>query len=296
MSQTVPNLVIGASGQVGEALMAGFAAQDQAVTGTYHHHTRAGLLPLDVRRAAQVDDLLRTLQPQTVLVPASLTNVDYCEQHPAEGYQTNVVGVQHLVQAANNIQAKLVYFSSDYIFDGQHGPYGEESPANPLNEYGRQKLVAEHLIALHAQNYLIIRTTVVYGWESQGKNFIYRLIKTLNRGDSIRVPMDQVGSPTYAPDLAHATIDLIKRDATGIYHIVGRACASRYDFALEAARVFDLNPDLIQPVQTQALNQIAPRPLQAGMIVTKIEQTLGRLMLDYKQGLRTMKEGQPHVT
>jgi dTDP-4-dehydrorhamnose reductase len=283
-----PHLVIGASGQVGEHLLNTLRAQNLSTVGTYCSHEVAGMEPLDVRDAAQVVALMTRLQPAVVYLPASLTNVDWCEQHPDEGYAINVRGVQHVTHAANAVGAKLVYFSSDYIFDGYDGPYREDAAANPLCEYGRQKVMAEHYVALNAPQSLIVRTTVVYGWERQGKNFIQRLRDTLSAGNTMRAPVDQIGSPTYAPDLARASVELVQRQATGAYHVVGSELANRYEFACEAARVFGLDETLIEPVETAVLQQPAARPLRAGMLIDKAVQKLGRPLLSYCDGLRVM--------
>jgi dTDP-4-dehydrorhamnose reductase len=188
-----------------------------------------------------------------------------------------------------------VYFSSDYIFDGLAGPYKEDDPANPICEYGRQKVIAEHYISLNAQDYLIIRTTVVYGWEHQGKNFIYRLLNTLRAGQRLPVPLDQIGNPTYAPNLSEATIKLSLTGARGVYHIVGPERVNRYEFAREAAKVFKLDESLLQPVTTPELQQIAPRPLNLGMAIDKVTAVLNFPLLDYKTGLAIMAE-QERVT
>ncbi|MBN1679590.1 MAG: SDR family oxidoreductase [Anaerolineae bacterium] len=292
MSKT---LIVGASGQVGEHIQRALTARGGSAVGTYRAHARPDMLRLDLCDPASIRDVLADVKPRTIVIPASLTNVDYVEAHPDEGYATNVAGLKSMINAANAIQAKLVYFSSDYIFDGRAGPYTEDDPANPINEYGRQKLAAEHLIALCAPQALIIRTTVVYGWESQGKNFVNRLIRTLGDQQPMRVPVDQVGSPTHAPDLARAVLDLVDQGASGVYNVVGRELASRYDFAVEAARAFDLDADLIQPVETHEFGQIAARPLQAGMLVSKVETALNRQMPGYAAGLRAMLEAQNDV-
>ncbi|MFC1959452.1 SDR family oxidoreductase [Chloroflexota bacterium] len=283
-----PALVVGGSGQVGYHLMRTFKNANLPVIGTHLKNPQHDLIALDIVKEEAVKKLLTDIRPPVVYVPASLTNVEYCETHPEVGYEVNVVGIANLVRWTNQINAKIVYFSSDYIFDGKSGPYTEQDPANPICVYGQQKLLAEHLVATHSQSFLIIRTTVVYGWEPQGKNFIIRLQNTLAKNQTLRVPIDQVGSPTYAPDLAQATLQLANTDHQGVFNIVGPQQANRYEFALEAARAFALDPDLIQPVTTAEFNQIAPRPLNAGMTTTKTEVALGRPLVAYQDGLRQM--------
>ncbi|HET59689.1 MAG TPA: NAD(P)-dependent oxidoreductase [Chloroflexi bacterium] len=284
------HLIIGASGQVGEHLVHQASVAGHTVVATYHKHPVVGMQQLDIRDAKATETLIAQVQPQVVYLPAALSHVDYCEQYPEETYQINVMGVCNVLRAVNAVGAKLVYFSSDYVFDGKAGPYREEDPPNPICEYGRQKVIAEHQIAINMYDYLIVRTTVVYGWERQGKNFVYRLLNTLKNSEILKAPVDQVGNPTYAPDLAKAVVELIDLNKKGLYHIVGPQRANRYEFACEVARVFALDGDLIQPIETFELGQVAPRPLVAGMVVEKAESVLSLPLLRYQDGLRIMVE------
>ena len=283
------HLVIGASGQVGEHLMRCLQGAGYPAAGTYYPDPRPGLLPLDIRDQRTVAVLLDQIRPEIVYLPAALTNVDYCELHPDESYVTNVLGTCHVAREVERIGAKLVFFSSDYVFDGLDGPYAESDPVHPICEYGRQKVLGEHYIALNVSNFLIVRTTVVYGWESQGKNFVYRLLNALKDGQILKVPADQIGNPTYASNLARAVIELSRSDESGVYHIVGPERVSRYEFACEAARVFGLDENLIQPVSTSELQQPALRPLSAGMVVGKITAKQTLFLMGYREGLRGMK-------
>jgi dTDP-4-dehydrorhamnose reductase len=282
-------LIIGASGLVGGHLWHTLRRQGAVVVGTGYPGT-ADFPELDIRDRQAVELLLRQVAPKVVYLPAALTNVDYCEQHPQETYAINVLGACHVIQTANQVGAKVVYFSSDYVFAGDDGPYVETDPPRPLSEYGRQKLIVEHYLAFHAPRSLVIRTTVVYGWENQGKNFIYRLLQTLRAGQFLRVPVDQIGNPTYAPNLAEAVIVLTQQDAQGLYHVAGPSWVNRYDFARAAAEVFNLDASLIQPVTTKELQQPAPRPLQAGMRIDKAQACLPFPMLDCWSGLRRMMQ------
>ncbi len=276
-------LVIGATGLVGGQLLRALAASRQEAVGTYHAHRGPNLLQLDVRDARAVRECVARTGADVVYLPASLTNVDYCETHPDESFALNVAGVRNVEETG----ARVVYFSSDYVFAGDEGPYRESDPMRPLSVYGQHKALAEQLLSPDA---LIIRTTVVYGWEVLGKNFVYRLWHTLRDGNELRVPADQIGSPTYAPNLARAAVALEQKGARGVYHVVGPRRASRYEFALEAARAFELNGGLIRPVSTAELGQPAPRPLNGGMICDKALAELAFPLIDYRAGLRLFRD------
>jgi dTDP-4-dehydrorhamnose reductase len=281
------HLVIGASGLIGEYLIRAGSVTHQ-VLGTFRSNPIPGMFQLDICNRPQVQSLIERLCPSIIYLPAALTNVDYCEMHSKEAHSIDVVGVQNVVQAIGNTQIKLVYFSTDYVFDGKSGPYREDDLANPINEYGRQKLLAEQYISLHMRDCLIVRTTGVYGWERGGKNFVYRVLETLGARNMLRVPRDQIGNPTYAPNLAQVAVALAVSDATGVYNISGPTRVSRYEFACEIAKVFNLDIHLIEAVLTNELAQPARRPLNAGLIVAKVSARLGIELLDYRKGLREM--------
>lgn len=281
-------LVIGASGQIGEHLLNSLQRKGYEVIGTYNQHPRPGLHPLDLRDPEAIATMVTRCKPEIIYMPAGLSNVEYCELHPDIAWDINVPGACNVVCSANRVHARMVYFSSDYVFDGTNGPYSEMDIPRPISEYGRQKMQIEHYIALHACNYLIVRTTVVYGWEGQGKNFIYRLITILREGKRVRVPHDQIGTPTYAPNLAEVVVELTTLGAVGLFHIAGPGLVSRYDLALAAARTFGLNPELIEPVSTQEFGQVAMRPLNAGLRIEKVQGLLKTRLVDYLEGLRIM--------
>jgi dTDP-4-dehydrorhamnose reductase len=184
----------------------------------------------------------------------------------------------------------MLFFSSDYVFDGLHGPYGEDAPVCPISEYGRQKAAAEQAIRqLLPCAHVIVRTTVVFGWEREGKNFVHRLVRNLRAGQPIRAPREQIGSPTYVVNLAGAVVELGERRLWGTWNIVGSELMGRYHFSLLAAEVFGLDASLIQPVSTEHLNQKAPRPLQAGLKIDKARSVLMTELWPAKRGLEHMR-------
>lgn len=283
------HLVIGASGQVGQHLFKAIQSADHAIIGTYNNHSSPGLFFLNIGKKISVHQFIRKYNPDIIYLPASLTNVDYCEMHPRESSKINVQGVKNIVDELSGTDSKLVYFSSDYIFDGVNGPYSEGDTPNPICEYGRQKLVSEDYISQNLTNYLICRTTVVYSWELQGKNFVQRLIYSLRNRDDVKIPVDQIGTPTYAPNLSQAVLELVQKDEVGTYNIAGPDLISRYDFAKAIVKIFDLDLRHIQGIETKDLNQPAKRPLNGGLIVDKVKKKIRCKLMNFEQGLKLMK-------
>ena len=229
-------MVVGASGFVGNVLYELFS-NDWKTYGSYHSSPVEGMVRLDMTDVAAVNDVIGAIRPDVIIHPAANPNVEYCEEHAEETRRINVEGSRNVVNAAKEIGAKYVFFSSDYVFDGINGPYAEDDTPNPVSEYGKQKLEVENIIQSTLTDYLIIRITVVYGWERHGKNFVMGLIKNLSDGKTMKVPCDQVGSPTYVNNMAQVVKELIEKDKTGIYHVAGGDIMDRYSFALKAAEI-----------------------------------------------------------
>ncbi|MHA1268775.1 MAG: SDR family oxidoreductase [Candidatus Helarchaeota archaeon] len=286
MKQTV--LIIGASGFIGFSLFQYFS-RDFNVIGTYYSNKTQNFIHLNILNQKELNEIITKYTPNIILLPAALPNVEYCEENFQACWAHNVEGPLNLIKNIKKLDIKLVYYSSDYIFDGKNGPYYETDTPNPISNYGKAKLETEKNIIDNLSNFLILRTTVVYGWERNRKNFIYRLIETTNRNEEIRVPSDQIGTPTYVEDLVKATFKLITVNQIGIFNVVGPKLISRYDFSLIAADVFNLNKDLIIPVLTKELKQKAKRPLNAGLKIDKLLKTIDIKMLSPYEGLKKMK-------
>jgi len=282
-------LVVGAGGFVGGYLCQALAESGHQVWGTYHRRHRPGLLPLDIVDREATGALVARVRPDVILHPAAMPDVERCEAFPLESYQVNVTGLGHILDAANAAGARLIHFSSEYVFDGLAGPYSENDTPNPLSAYGRQKLTGEKLVLGRAPDALIVRTTVVYGWERRVRNFAGRVIAELRAGRPVKAPRDQISSPTYVADLAQITCELATRGASGLCHVAGAERADRYTFALVVAEIFGLDAGLIIPVFTAELGQKAPRPLSAGLDVGKLSRELGRAPAGFRDGLARMK-------
>jgi dTDP-4-dehydrorhamnose reductase len=230
------------------------------------------------------------MQPDVIIHTAALTNVDYCENHQKEAWKINVEGTKNIVEKCMEINAKLVYISSDYIFDGNSGPYKEDANPNPINFYGATKLEGEKLVS-SLPHYLIIRTTWVFDCNFDEKNFAIRLVNNLKNGLQVKVPNDQFGNPTLARNLADAIIELISKNKNGIYNIVGLNRLSRYEFALKLANTFGFDKKLILGVTTEQLSQIAKRPKLAGLIPDKVQKELKNTkLLSLDEAIEIFKE------
>ena len=279
-------VVIGASGLVGGALRAVFPD----AIGTYFRSAVPGLEPLDITDAAAVRAFVRTAAPTLILLPAAQPHVDRCETESAESERVNVEGTRNVAEAAAEAGARLVFFSTDYVFDGTAGPYPIDATPNPINVYGRHKLAAERIVGETVPDHLIARACGVYGYQATGKNFVMALDRLARAGESMRVPSDQWGTPTLADNMAAAVRELALSSHRGIVHPVGPDYLSRIDFARLAAEVFGHDTGFLRPVTTPELNQPAARPLRGG-VDNRATQALLRetRLVGAREGLRTMR-------
>ena len=200
------------------------------------------------------------------------TDVERCETDRQWASETNHLGPAVLASVCTRVP--FVYFSTEYVFDGVSGPYTESSAVNPICVYGETKMLGEKAILDAHPSPLILRTTVVYGEDPGAKNFLYALRRNLTGGTSMRVPNDQVSTPTYNRDLAKASTLLVEGRYSGIFHICGPDLLSRYEFAVRCAAIMQLDPTLIIGVATSSLSQKASRPLNAGLLSSKLRDAL----------------------
>ncbi len=269
--------ITGAQGQLGQAVLDLFQGQ--------YHIFGVDLLreppkqavqyaTVDITDESRLAKLIADIRPDVILNLAAMTNVDNCERQPEFAHKINVETVNHLL--THSLDAKFIHISSDYIFDGENGPYTETDPVNPINVYGKNKLESESLVKSYSGSWCIIRTNVVFDYTNfTTASFVKWVVDSLSKNTPINVVDDQWNNPTWTVSMAHALKAVVDQDATGVYNYSGKDWLNRFDFAKMVAAVFDLDPNLISPISTVELDQPAKRPLKSGLITTKIENKLG---------------------
>jgi dTDP-4-dehydrorhamnose reductase len=262
-------LVVGASGQVGRNVAAALAARGHAVVGTGFGRAGGPLRALDLRDEEAIRAAVRTVSPSLCVLSSALTNVDRCEEEPALAEAMNSRAPEVAAAACRGIGAKVVYLSTEYVFDGAAGPYGEDDPTCPISVYGRTKLEGEQAVLAADPDNLSVRTTVVFSFHAGDKNFAMQLIERLGRGERMRVPADQVSSPTWAPWLGEA-IATVAGTARGVLNVAGPEVLDRLAFARRVAAASGLDAALLDPIATAELGQKARRPLRAGLRIDRL--------------------------
>lgn len=250
--------VIGASGLVGSALQKELKKRKEAVVGTFCSTVVPDAKHLDIQDYDAVDQFVAIERPNVAFVPAAIANVDRCETDKLT-HKINVRDTVYLIQALNDVGAKVVFFSSGYVFDGTQGSYIPDDSPNPINLYGVQKVKTELATIESSPNNLIVRTIGVFGKEEARKNFAYQVHDALVAKRTIYVPNDQWMSPIHAEDLASLSINAAN-NTRGIVHIVGNYSCTKYHFALEVAKMFGLSDEFIVPLSSEEMKQKARRP------------------------------------
>jgi dTDP-4-dehydrorhamnose reductase len=290
-------LICGSNGLLGQRLALMLSSQtDYEVLNTSRNRSFVfddrlfDYTQLDVTQKGDVKSLVSSFHPTVIINAAATTDVDWCELHREEAWRTNVVGVENLIEAARKVGAQLIHISTDYVFDGNHGPYSEEDKPNPISYYGKAKLASENAVRSAGIPFTILRTIVLYGHGIRVRDsFPLWVVKSLSKGQAIRCAEDQISNPTHVNDLAFAAVRAFELNRDGIYHVCGFDRVSRYDFALRTAEVFSLDPALIAKTTSAELRQTANRPLITGFVTLKAQTELGLTPLDTRQGLTLFK-------
>jgi len=287
--------VIGGSGLLGQSLVAQAKARDDVVLSTYQNKpvSTAGIDPvkLDLKDVDATRKLLNDFRPDTVLLPAAMTNVDACERSPTLAWEINAEGPLNVAQACRGLKARLIYVSTDYVFNGLKGShYYEFENPDPINIYGQTKLEGERCVLDADKNNLVCRVSVLYGWNPQKDNFVSWMIRELRQGKPLTLFEDQFVSPTYAPHCAEVLLKLAGTDVHGVLHTSGPDCMNRYEMGLAVAKEFKLDKSLIKPIRTKEANLDARRPERSCLCVDKAESLLQMDMLRFADGIKRMKE------
>ena len=266
-------LITGAAGQLGQALQQVYRSSENLLfTDTVTYSSNIQMLDISVRD--QVKEQIDGFQPDVIINTAAFTDVDGNEREPDKARLINKTGVEYLLAAGEQYGTRVVQLSTDYVFDGTQGPYLENDPPAPLSVYGKTKLEAEQLLLTNGRH-LVIRANVLFGPDLDSPaSFVRWVVSSLTEGKSIRVVDDQVNNPTLTTHLAEAIRIAVDREATGLYHYGGLEFMTRYKFAQRIARWFHLSENLVEPISTAELKQLAPRPMRSGLICSKMKMEL----------------------
>jgi dTDP-4-dehydrorhamnose reductase len=293
-------LITGSNGLLGQKLVAALRHDPQVQLVATSRGADRTPIPLgqqyrsmDITVQAEVDEVFAATTPEVVIHTAAMTNVDACELDPAACQLQNVTATEHVVQAAKRHGCHFIHLSTDFIFDGENGPYREEDVPAPLSIYGQSKLDAEQLVMnAGLAKWAIGRTIIVYGIAEglSRSNVVLWAKSALEKGQPIKVVDDQWRMPTLAEDLADGCIRIAKRGATGIFNLSGPDGMSILELVQRVGAFFHLDTSVVTPVKSDSLGQPARRPPRTGFVLDKARRELGYAPHGFEEGLAVLKD------
>lgn len=291
-------LITGANGLLGQYLIKLLLDKKFSVIATSKGPSRLPFtkneqytyVELDVTDGPLVNGTILQFQPEVIVHCAAMTQVDDCEVNKIDCWNVNVTATRFVLDAAKEIKARVIFLSTDFVFDGLHGPYAEDAQPNPVNYYGSSKWGAEKAVVESGLNWTIIRTVLVTGNPLNGtrKNIITWVKEKLERGEKIRMVDDQFRTPTFVEDLANGISLALEKNALGIYHISGKDPLTPYDIAIETARLLQLDESLIEKTDSPSLSHLALRPPRTGFVIKKAQNELGYQPRSFTESLKKM--------
>lgn len=278
-------LITGCKGLLGSELL-NYFQKDYVVKGV-------DIADFDICNETAVNEYIEKYQPTAVCHTAAYTDVDQAENEKEKVEAVNILGTENIVQACRSVNAKLIYYSTDYVFNGENNrPYTEDNSPDPLNHYGKSKLEGEQKVSEILDDYVILRTAWLYGYK--GNSFVrtiikkgYEQIRSVQKGEIIsplEIIDDQIGNPTWTNDLAKQTKVLIESNLKGLYHCSSNGEVSWYELAETIFDILDMKI-LMKAIKTKDYNQIAKRPSYSSLENKCLNDAGLNVMRNYKDAL-----------
>ena len=292
-------LITGSNGLLGQKLVKLLANQPDIeflATSTGENRIKSitgfDYASLDITNKIQVEQVFNQFKPNVVINTAAMTNVDACEDQKEQCWNLNVNAVKNLIEVSEKHQTHLIHLSTDFIFDGENGPYKEEDKPNPLSYYGESKYEAEKLLQQSTIKWSIVRTIIVYGVveDMSRSNIVLWAKQALEKGNPLTIVNDQFRMPTLAEDLAQACWLIAQKQAIGIYNICGKDFMSILELVNRVADFYGYDKSIISPIASTSLNQAAKRPPKTGFVLDKAIKELGYSPCSFEEGLAILTE------
>lgn len=247
---------------------------------------------MDITNAQQIEEVIGKNRPDAIIHTAALTQVDDCELQKEDCWQKNVKAVEYLADACEKYEVFLCHLSTDFVFDGEAGPYSEDDKPSPVSFYGWSKYAAEEVLKRSKCSWAIVRTVLVYGIveDMSRSNIILWVKNSLEANKPIKVVTDQVRTPTLAEDLAMGCWLIVNQKAEGVFHISGKDFLTPYEMAIKTADFFQLDKSLISQVDSSNFTQPAKRPPRTGFILDKAISVLGYNPVSFEEGIGILAE------
>ena len=281
-------VVTGGSGFLGKKVSKTLS-EDHEVVGTYSKNKIEGGIKLNLTKFDEVQDKLKDINPDVIIHTAAMTDIDACEKDKFKAWLTNTAASFHLATICEDMNIRLIYISTDYVFSGKNSPYYEKDIPHPINFYGETKLMAEKMIKRVLNNYVIIRIPILYGYndESDKDTFVSSVVKRLRNKSKVYADNIRIKYPVLIDDVAKGIKRLLHMDLSGVVHFSHTEGITRYKWALKIAHVFELPEDYIEIRNERFGNGRPERPYCVELLNTRLKDLHFHSVMD---GLKIMKD------
>ncbi|MBD3230474.1 MAG: dTDP-4-dehydrorhamnose reductase [Candidatus Lokiarchaeota archaeon] len=286
-------LVIGAAGLLGQKIFQYGQDSHNIILADINYINslpKRKYMHIDITDYVLTEKVIKKSNPDWIILTAALTNVDLCETEKKLAENINIKGPENVARIAKDVNAKLIYISTDFVFDGKKQKYTETDVPKPISFYGKSKLLGETAVKINDPKVSIIRTSVLFGWnkDPENSNYVTWIINKLKNEKEISITINQKNTPTLADNLANAILEMVNNELFGLYHMSGSECINRYEFAVKIAKVFNLNSKLIIPIKE--FKQKAERPKNSCLDVSKASKDLNFHFYNINEALNFMKK------
>ncbi len=291
--------IIGGSGVIGSKMVQFFSENGHDTFHTYNTHrtnSSSKEYQLDITDSSKTVNFLKKINPEIIIYSSAITNIDLCETDKELAYKVNVKGIENTVKGCKEINGKLVYLSTSFVYDGNKKEYYEEDKPSPSTYYGYTKMKGEEITKDSQLEYLILRTDQPYCWVEkwQHTNSILRVLDTLRAGKILNEVEDWYNTPTYVPEIVLATSELLKNKSNGIFHVVGSDFINRYKWSIEVAKIFGYDQTKINPINSKEL-KLAVKRVNVNLKNSKILKETGLKIKGIKSGAILMKNERSEI-
>ena len=282
----IKTAIIGASGFIGSHLINRYRSKYSDCIGTSFSSEIKNLLKFDLRDPKiEPLDLERTGH-KAVIIASYKTNISYCENEPRKAYEVNVEGILRLIKNLSQTSLKIIFLSSEYIFDGTQGKYRDDHPGAPNAAYGKHKKIIEDEIKSLTDNFLVLRLSKIYGLTKGDKTLLDEVASLLNQEKEVLAASDQYFNPTFINDLIKAIMDIQEKDLKGYINVCAPEIWSRFEMYAQLAKFMSKNVNLIKKIKLYDIPIMKGRPLNTSMVCNRLSQETQSKFISLKDAMK----------
>ena len=245
---------------------------------------------LDITKDDMIKSIFQIHKPDVLINCSAITDPEFCEKNKSLAFSVNTLGVKRLAQACNIYNSHMIHISTEYVFDGNNGPYQENDIPKPISYYGQTKYESEKVVLKENENFCVARASLLYGWSKNKQNLATMIISELRNNRQVKLINDLQVSPSYTNNVAEMLLELAKMKISGIFNVANSSIITRYDFGMLLSEIFGLDKSLIKSISVEDFHWKVPRPQKSGLLTEKISGILRKKPSSAKECLIRMRE------